>query len=65
MLTIVNFIYPSVQIMLQVKRPPWLGLKGKGIRDWMLNDKLKLNDAQKCVLDWYVMKVNIVTLLLY
>lgn len=51
MLTIVNFIYPSVQIMLQVKRPPWLGLKGKGIRDWMLNDKLKLNDAKKCVLD--------------
>ena len=51
MLTIVNIIYPSVQIMLQIKRPPWLGLKGEDICDWMLNDKLKLNDDKKCVLD--------------
>ena len=51
MLTIVNIIYPSVQIMLQIKRPPWPGLKGEDICDWMLNNKLKLNDDKKCVLD--------------
>ena len=44
MLTIANFIYPSTLIILQIKRPPWLGLKGiEDIRDWMLNNKLKVN----------------------
>ena len=28
MLTIADFIYPSVLRILQIKRLPWLGLKG-------------------------------------
>ena len=43
---IANSIYPSVLMIMLIKRPPWLGSKGvlKDIRNWMLNDKLKLND---------------------
>lgn len=56
MVTIANFIYPSVLKILQIKRLPWLGLKRVlwAFWDWMLNNKWKLNDDKTEEADKYV-----------
>ena len=49
MRTIANSIYPSVLMIMLIKRPPWLGSKGvlkTFVTHRMLNDKLKLNDEK-------------------